>query len=112
MLVVGTAGFIGAIAAGSFAAYLVAAVVAGAGFGAAFAGAMRILLDRSPPGAHAGTLAAVYLYCYLAAAVSSLLAGAAVEVWSLAPVASVLCGLVIVMVAGGATGSVRRMRAD
>ncbi|MDF2979271.1 MAG: hypothetical protein K0S40_3999 [Actinomycetospora sp.] len=111
VLVAGTGGFIVAIAVGSFAVYLGAAVVAGAGFGVAFAAAMRILLERSPAGVHAATLAAVYLFCYLAAAVSSLLAGAAVEVWGLAPVASVLCGLVIVMVAAGATGSVLRTRA-
>ena len=110
VLVVGIAGFVGAIVAGSFAVYLVAAVVAGVGFGAAFAGAMRILLDRSHDGAHAGTLAAVYLYCYLAAAVSSLLAGVAVEIWGLAPVASGLFGLVVVMLAIGAGGSVLRMR--
>ncbi|PVZ06964.1 MFS transporter [Actinomycetospora cinnamomea] len=110
-LVVGVAGFVAGIVVEGFAVYLAAAVVAGAGFGAAFAGAMRVLLDRSPAGAHAGTLAAVYLFCYLAAAVASLLAGAAVEVWGLAPVAAVLCGLVIVMVAAGATGSLRRMRA-
>jgi hypothetical protein len=111
VLVIGVAGYVAAIAAASFAAYMVAAVVAGAGFGAAFAGAMRVLLDRSPAGTHAGTLAAVYLYCYLAAAVSSLLAGAAVEIWGLAPVASGLCGLVVVMVAAGAGGAVLRMRA-
>ncbi len=111
VLVAGTGGFIAAIAVGSFAVYLGAAVVAGAGFGVAFAAAMRVLLERSPAGVHAATLAAVYLFCYLAAAVSSLLAGAAVEVWGLAPVASVLCGLVIVMVAAGATGSVLRTRA-
>lgn len=110
VLVVGIGGFVGAIAAGSFVAYLVATVVAGAGFGVAFAGAMRVLLDRSPSDAHAGTLAAVYLFCYLAAAVSSLLAGVAVEIWGLAPVATGLCALVIVMVAGGATGSVLRTR--
>lgn len=110
VLVVGILGFVGAIAAGSFAAYLVAAVVGGAGFGVAFAGAMRVLLERSPAGAHAGTLAAIYLYCYLAAAVASLLAGVAVEVWSLAPVAVGLCGVVVVMVAVGAGGSLVRMR--
>lgn len=104
VLALGVAGYIGAIAAGSFVAYLAAAVVAGTGFGVAFAGAMRILLDRSPDGAHAGTLAAVYLFCYLAAAVSSLLAGVAVQVWGLAAVSSVLCGLVVLMVVGGATG--------
>jgi hypothetical protein len=111
VLVAGTGGFVVAIAVGSFAVYLGAAVVAGAGFGVAFAAAMRVLLERSPAGVHAATLAAVYLFCYLAAAVSSLLAGAAVEIWGLAPVASVLCGLVIVMVAAGATGSVLRTRA-
>lgn len=111
VLVAGTGGFIAAIAVGSFAVYLGAAVVAGAGFGVAFAAAMRVLLERSPAGVHAATLAAVYLFCYLAAAVSSLLAGVAVEFWGLAPVASVLCGLVIVMVAAGATGSVLRTRA-
>ena len=110
VLVVGIVGFVAAIAVGSFAAYLVAAVVAGAGFGVAFAGAMRVLLDRSPSGAHAGTLAAIYLYCYLAAAVSSLLAGVAVEVWGLAAVAMVLCGTVVVMVAAGTAGAVRRLR--
>ncbi|MDD7939152.1 MFS transporter [Actinomycetospora lutea] len=109
-LVVGIGGYIAAIAVGSFAAYLVAAVVAGAGFGVAFAGAMRILLDRSPEGTHAGTLAAIYLYCYLAAAVANLLAGVAVEVWGLAPVAVGLCGVVVVMVAVGALGAVLRMR--
>lgn len=111
VLVAGTGGFIVAIAVGSFAVYLGAAVVAGSGFGVAFAAAMRVLLERSPEGVHAATLAAVYLFCYLAAAVSSLLAGVAVEVWGLAPVATVLCGLVIVMVAAGATGSVLRTRA-
>ncbi|WP_433782731.1 MFS transporter [Actinomycetospora sp. CA-101289] len=111
VLVVGTGGFIAAIAFGSFATYLVAAVIAGTGFGVAFAAAMRVLLERSPAGVHAATLAAVYLFCYLAAAVSSLLAGVAVEIWGLAPVASVLCALVIVMVAAGATGSVLRTRA-
>ncbi|MEJ2871091.1 MFS transporter [Actinomycetospora sp. OC33-EN08] len=111
VLAVGTTGYVGAIALGSFAAYLAAAVVAGAGFGVAFAGAMRVLLDRSPAGAHAGTLAAVYLFCYLAAAVASLLAGVAVEAWGLAPVASALCGVVVVMVVAGGTGSVLRARA-
>lgn len=111
VLAAGAAGFVGAIVLGSFAAYLTAAVVAGAGFGVAFAGAMRVLLARSPEGAHAGTLAAVYLYCYLAAAVASLLAGAAVDVWGLAPVASVLCGVVVVMLAVGAVGSALRLRA-
>ncbi|GAA4890185.1 MFS transporter [Actinomycetospora straminea] len=109
-LVAGVAGFVGAIAVGSFAAYLAAAMVAGAGFGVAFAGAMRVLLERSPDGAHAGTLSAVYLFCYLAAAVTSILAGVAVDVWGLAPVAVVLFGLVIVMVAVGAVGSVLRVR--
>ncbi|MDL5158786.1 MFS transporter [Actinomycetospora termitidis] len=111
VLAAGTAGYVGAIAAGSFAAYLGAAVVAGAGFGIAFAGAMRVLLDRSPAGTHAGTLAAVYLFCYVAAAVASLIAGVAVEEWGLAPVASALCGVVVVMVAAGATRSAQRMRA-
>jgi hypothetical protein len=111
VLAAGVGGFVVAIALGSFVAYLAAAVVAGAGFGVAFAGAMRVLLERSPAGVHAGTLAAVYLFCYLAAAISSLLAGAAVETWGLAPVATVLCGLVVVMVASGATGSVLHGRA-
>jgi hypothetical protein len=110
VLVAGIAGFVAAVLVGSFAAYLVAAVVGGAGFGVAFAGAMKVLLDRSPAGVHAGTLAAVYLFCYLAAAVSSLLAGVAVELWGLTAVALALFGLVMAMVAAGATGSVRRMR--
>lgn len=110
VLAAGTAGFVGAIALGSFAAYLAAAVAAGAGFGVAFAGAIRVLLDRSPEGTRAGTLAAVYLYCYLAAAVASLLAGAAVDVWGLAPVASVLCGVVVVMSVVGAAGAALRLR--
>ncbi|MHC1560013.1 MFS transporter [Actinomycetospora sp. C-140] len=111
VLVLGVAVYVVAIAVGSFAVYLVGAVVAGTGFGAAFAGAMRVLLERSPEGTHAGTLAAIYLFCYFAAAVSSLLAGVAVEIWGLPAVATVLCGLVALMVATGATGSVRRMRA-
>lgn len=110
VLVAGVAGYVAAIAAESFAAFLVAAVVAGAGFGVAFAGAMRVLIARSPAGTHAGTLAAVYLYCYLAAAISSLLAGVAVEIWGLAPVAAGLCGLVVIMVAAGAGGAALRMR--
>ena len=110
-LVVGIGGYIAAIAVGSFALYMAGAVVAGAGFGIAFAGAMRILLERSPEGTHAGTLAAIYLYCYLAAAVASLLAGMAVEVWGLAPVAVGVCGAVVAMIAAGAVGSVLRMRA-
>lgn len=110
VLAAGVVGYVVAIAVGSFAVYLVGAVVAGVGFGLAFAGAMRVLLDRSPAGAHAGTLSAVYLFCYLAAAASSLVAGVAVDVWGLAAVAVVLCGSVVVMVAAGAAGSVLRMR--
>lgn len=110
VLVVGVGGYVVAILVASFALYLVAAVVAGVGFGTAFAGAMRVLLDRSPPGAHAGTLSAVYLWCYLAAAASSLLAGLAVDVWGLAAVAVGLCGVVVLMIAAGTAGSVLRMR--
>ncbi|WP_018331424.1 MFS transporter [Actinomycetospora chiangmaiensis] len=110
VLALGVGGYVVGILVASFAVYLAAAVVAGVGFGTAFAGAMRVLLDRSPAGAHAGTLSAVYLYCYLAAAASSLLAGLAVDVWGLATVALVLCGVVVLMVGLGAAGSARRMR--
>ncbi|WP_375492507.1 MFS transporter [uncultured Jatrophihabitans sp.] len=74
-LVVGTIVFVVAVAASSLALFVVAAVVAGAGFGSAFLGALRAVTQLAEPHERAGLLSAVYIVSYVAFSVPAVVAG-------------------------------------
>ncbi|WP_448614446.1 MFS transporter [Modestobacter sp. URMC 112] len=73
----GVAGTVAALAAGSLAAFFVAAVVSGFGFGAAFLGAMATVTQGVAPGQRASLLAAVFTASYLAFSLPAIAAGIA-----------------------------------
>jgi MFS family permease len=54
------------------------AAVAGLGFGSAFAASFRAIAPLAPPNARAALLAAIYIVCYLAFSIPSVLAGLSV----------------------------------
>lgn len=74
-LVVGAGLFLTAIALSSLALFVVAAVVAGGGFGAGFLGALRSVTQLARPHERAALLSAVYVTSYLAFSVPALTAG-------------------------------------
>ncbi|WP_432506857.1 MFS transporter [Kineococcus arenarius] len=55
--------------------FFTASVVSGLGFGAAFQGGLRAVVATAPPAERAGVLAAVYVMCYLAFGVPSVVGG-------------------------------------
>lgn len=100
-LIVAVVGIAVAVEIGTFGGFVAACLVAGLGFGSAFVGAMRTVLDGRTPDERAGTLAAVYLVCYLGAAIPSFLAGVAVGIWGLRLVSQGFCALIILLAAAG-----------
>lgn len=75
ILAVGTGLFLVALASSSFAVFVVASVVAGAGFGSAFLGALRSVSQLAEPQERAALLSAVYVVSYVAFSVPALVAG-------------------------------------
>lgn len=82
-LLLGVVGVVGCAVAGLTAGFFAASVVAGAGFGASFTGAMRWVLAGRSASERAGLLAAAYLVSYLGSAVPSYLVGFLVPGWGL-----------------------------
>ncbi|MDT4909014.1 MAG: hypothetical protein QOI69_2255 [Pseudonocardiales bacterium] len=74
-LAVGTALFITALASSLLAVFVLAAVVAGGGFGSAFLGALRSVTQLAQPHERAALLSAVYVVSYLAFSIPALAAG-------------------------------------
>ena len=74
-LIAGTVVFIAAVAGGSFPTFLIASILAGAGFGVAFLGALRAVTQLAAPHERAGLLSAVYIVSYLAFSVPAVVAG-------------------------------------
>ena len=64
-----------ALSAGSLPLLFAGCVVAGSGFGAAFHGAIRMVLPLAAPAERAGVLSVVYVVAYLAMGVPAVLAG-------------------------------------
>ena len=62
----GTALFVLALAVSSFPVFVVAAIVAGSGFGVAFLGSLRTVSQLAEPHERAALLSAVYVVSYLA----------------------------------------------
>jgi MFS family permease len=74
-LVVGSGLFLTALALSSLGLFVVAAVVAGSGFGAGFLGSLRSVTQLARPHERAALLSAVYLASYLAFSIPALVAG-------------------------------------
>ncbi len=74
-LVAGTALFLIAIDDGSLAVFVLAAIVAGAGFGSAFLGALRSVTQLAQPHERAALLSAIYIVSYLAFSIPAVVAG-------------------------------------
>ena len=64
-LILGVAGILAALAARSAAGFLAATIVAGAGFGSGFQGALRTVIQHAGSAERAGVLSVVYLVSYL-----------------------------------------------
>jgi MFS family permease len=67
--------FVGALASSSIALFVVASVVAGAGFGSGFLGALRSVSQLAEPHERAALLSAVYVVSYLAFSLPALVEG-------------------------------------
>ncbi len=107
-LAVGTACSLGALAAGSLPAYLVAVAVTGAGFGTAFFGVVSSLAPHIPAAQRADVFAVVFLVSYLAFGVPTVVAGLLVEFAGLTPVVFGYGAVVIVF--AGVACAVRVLR--
>ena len=83
-------GVIASLATSATAPFLVASLIASAGWGAAFSGSVQSLLTGAGPADRAGILAAVYLISYSSAAIPGLVAGALTQTLSLLQVALVM----------------------
>ena len=68
-----------AAATGSTTSYLAGAIIAGAGFGAAFLGGLRALVAQIPAQHRAAVLSAFYVVAYAALSLPAILAGVAVS---------------------------------
>lgn len=97
LLTAGTALFLAALAASSLAIFVPAAVIAGAGFGSAFLGALRSVTQLAAPHERAALLSAVYVVSYLAFSVPALVAGVAITHAGLRSTALGYAGFVMIV---------------
>jgi MFS family permease len=105
-LAVGTALTLAALAAGSLWAFVLAAVVAGAGFGTSFFGIMRSITPVVGPHERGELFAAVFVVSYVAFGVPAVAAGIAAPHIGLAATMYVYGGLVVAL--SGAAAALRR----
>jgi hypothetical protein len=102
-LLTGTVLFVAALASSSFAAFVPAAIIAGAGFGSAFLGALRAVTQLAEPHQRAALLSAVYIVSYLALSVPAVVAGLLISRIGLRDTA-LGYGTFVALVAAGALG--------
>ena len=74
-LAFGTGLFLLALTSSSLTVFVLASIVAGGGFGAAFLGALRSVSQLAEPHQRAALLSAVYIVSYLAFSIPAVLAG-------------------------------------
>jgi MFS family permease len=107
----GVAGTVAALLTGSLPLFFAAAVVSGAGFGAAFLGAMATVTRGVAPGGRAGLLSSVFVVTYLAFSIPAIAAGLAIGRFGLARTAEVY-GAVVIVLALCAVAALLRTRSD
>ncbi|HKC27964.1 MAG TPA: MFS transporter [Jatrophihabitans sp.] len=101
LLFVGTVLFAVALASESLAAFVLGAVIAGAGFGPAFLGAFRTVSQLAAPHERAALISAIYVVSYLAFSIPALVAGVLITDVGLRST-SLGYGIVVAVVAAGA----------
>ena len=75
LLAVGTLGFLAGLIWTSLPVFVIASVVAGAGFGSGFLGALRAVTQLAQPHERAALLSAVFVVSYLAFSIPAVVAG-------------------------------------
>jgi len=83
--VIGVVGIVGGVSAGSLAVMIIGQAIAGAGFGASFAAALRLVVPLAMEHERGGLAAAIYVVSYTACGVPVVLAGQAVGPFGMAP---------------------------
>ncbi|KLI90469.1 MFS transporter (plasmid) [Glutamicibacter sp. FR1] len=96
-LAFGTAMSIGALAFGSYPAYVVSVAIVGSGFGTAFLGVLRTLMPHTASSERAAVMAVIYTVAYLAFGVPTIIAGLLVPVLTLSGTMTVLGAIIIVL---------------
>jgi MFS family permease len=110
VLVAGVAITIAAVALGSPIGFYAGSLVAGLGFGPAFAGAFRSIVQLAPPDARGELLAALYVVIYLSFSVPTILAGLGATAFGLRET-TYAYGVVVIALAIFTTVAVARRRA-
>ena len=88
-------GVVASLAMNATIPFLIASLIAGAGWGAAFSGSVQSLLTNARPQERSGILATVYLVSYSSAAIPGLIAGALTHVLSLLHIALVMSAVTL-----------------
>ncbi|WP_110654661.1 MFS transporter [Salinicola halimionae] len=84
-LIVGMLGLLLGVYLKAVAILLMGTAIAGIGFGAAFMGAMRVVMPLAPPTERSALMAAFYVICYLSASTLALCGGIATQHLGLIP---------------------------
>ncbi|ROR35908.1 tellurite resistance protein TehA-like permease [Curtobacterium sp. JUb34] len=112
LLLLGAIGAGTAILAADLPLLVAAAIVGGAGQGAAFGSSLRILGPLADNATRGGLFAAVYLVAYAAYGIPVLVAGFFTDVVGLAEVGAVYAGLVAIAAVAAASGLTARSRRE
>ena len=96
-LAFGTAVSIGALALGSYSAYVASVAIVGSGFGTAFLGVLRTLMPHTASSERAAVMAVIYTVAYLAFGVPTIVAGLLVPVLTLSGTMTVLGAIIIAL---------------
>lgn len=99
------------LASASLPLFVVASVVAGGGFGAAFLGGLRAVTQLAAPHERAALLSAVYVVSYLAFSLPAVVAGVAITRVGLRSTVLAYGGFVAVLAAASLVVQLRRRRA-
>lgn len=110
-LVSGVSVTLGGVGMASVGLMLLGTVVSGAGFGAAFSGAMRTVMPQVGPHERAGLLSAFYLESYLAFALPALLLGLVAPSVGLG-LAAYVYGAAVILLAAASLVALRRRDAS
>jgi hypothetical protein len=99
--IVGAVGIVGGVCAASLAIMIVGQAIAGAGFGASFTGALRLIFPLAATHQRAGVAAGIYLVCYLAFGVPVVVAGVFANLAGLEPTVYWYVALTVILASIG-----------
>jgi MFS family permease len=99
--IVGAVGIVGGVCAASLPIMIVGQAIAGAGFGASFTGALRLIFPLAATHQRAGVAAGIYLVCYLAFGVPVVVAGVLANLAGLEPTVYWYVALTVILASIG-----------